>query len=143
MTFHKENIPRYSYNLSPEENIIYWISWFYSILIPYLYMNWFSMTAIIKYHKCIAWININLLFYSFVDRSHAELNLCISSVFLFPGSRHESLSSLFHLLEAVHLPWLVVPSSIFHASNTASLCPFLSWLHLSLTLTPILSHSTT
>lgn len=39
---------------------------------------------------------------------------------LFPsaGSRGIFISSLFQLLATTHIPWLMVPSSIFKASNT-------------------------
>lgn len=45
------------------------------------------------------------------------------------GSREKSIICLFQILESTYLPWLVVPSSIFKASNIASSLLSDLWFH--------------
>ena len=51
--------------------------------------------------------------------------------FLSGGSRVESMSLPFQLLQVAHVPWLMAPSFIFKASNVAHICAFLPF-HLFL-----------
>lgn len=77
--------------------------------------------------------------YSFL-RWESDLSLTGRVVFLSRCSRKVSVSlPLAQLLEAVHMPWFMVPPSIFRASNTEPLLPCFHYITVLSTLSSAFS----